>query len=110
MQVRPFSQPGLGVPLSFVMSNRGEGYGDIYTPNSTMSASGVSPLHVSVSLSNIPNAPVVSLNFTSPIHVSTSTRVVSPSVPTNTTINVSNVVVTGVSSMPFTSSPLFHNF
>ena len=75
-----------------------------------MSVSGVSPLHVSVSLLNIPNAPVLSMKFTSPIIVSLSTRVVSPSVPANTTTSPSNVVVTGIPIIPFTSYPLFQNF
>ena len=63
VQVRDFSQPGLGVPSSFGMLNIGEGPGDINTPTSAMLVGGTSPSHVCVPLSNIPNASVVSLNF-----------------------------------------------
>ena len=48
VQIKLFNQPGFGVPTSFFMSNTREGSGDIYTPTSTMSSSGVSPMHVSV--------------------------------------------------------------
>ena len=58
-QVRPFNQPGLVVSSSFVTSNTGEGHGDINTPTSSMSVGKESPMHVSVPLSNIPNALVV---------------------------------------------------
>ena len=110
VQVRDFSQPGLGVPSSFGMLNIGEGPGDINTPTSTMLIGVASPSHVCVPLSNIPNASVVSLSFNPSTHLSLSARVVGPSVPTIPTIGSANVVVTSVPSMPFTSYPLFQNF
>ena len=42
--------------------------------------------------------------------ICTSTRLVSTSVPTNTTTGSSNVVVTRIPNMYFKSSPLFQNF
>ena len=61
VQVRPFSSPEFGVSLSLGMSSLGEG---MSTPTSAMMASGVSPPLVSTL---IPNAPVVSLNFSTPL-------------------------------------------
>ena len=106
VQVRPFSQSGLSVSSSLIVSNTGEGPGDINTPTSSMSVSGASHLHVSVPLSNIPNALVASLNFTPPTPLYQSARVASTSVPMIPTTILSNVVVTSVPNMHFTSSPL----
>ena len=75
-----------------------------------MSTGGVSPLHVIVLLSNIPIALVVSLNITSPIYVSSSTRIISPLVPKSINTSPSSMIVTGIPNVPFTSSTLFQKF
>ena len=75
-----------------------------------MSSGGASAPHVSVPLSNIHNAHVVSLNFTPSTHLSLSDRVVGPLTLVSPTTSSTNMVVTGVPSMSFTSSPLFQFF
>ena len=52
VQILPFNQLGIGVPLGFIMENMGEGSWDIYTPISAMLVDGVYPPHASTHISN----------------------------------------------------------
>ena len=92
------------------MANTGEGSRDIYTPTSVMLFGGVPPPHESTHIPNTHVAPVVSLSFTSSTPMSPSTRVVIPLVSVNTSTSASNVVITSIPSVPFTSPRYFKIF
>ena len=75
-----------------------------------MLVGGVFPPHVSTLISYTHAALVVSLNFTSLTLVSPSTKFISPLASVNTTTGSSNMVVTGIPNVTFTSSLLFQTF
>ena len=72
-----------------------------------MLVDGVSSPHVSTHISSTHVPPVMSLNFTYSTPASLITRIISTPIPMIPTTSVSNVVVNGIPSVPFRSSPLF---
>ena len=78
LQVRIFGSPGVGFPLSTIMSRSGEGIRDVSTPTLAMLVSGVSPSLVSSPTPSISTVSIVSFNFGSSTLVSSSSQVVYP--------------------------------
>ena len=103
VQVHPFGSSEFGVHLSLGMSSSGKG---MYTPTSAMMDDGFSPTMVSASRPNASIAPIVPLKFSTPL--SSSARVVSPSMPSNITGQYDGVV-TRIPNAAYTSSPFIQN-
>ena len=94
------------------MDNMGKGTRDIYTSTTGIRSRGLSPPHVSKTLSNTNYilTPIVSLNFSTTTLGSPNTRVIIPFVHVNPTTRYSTIVFISIHGILFTSSPFSQNF
>ena len=94
------------------MDNIGVGLRDIYDSTKGIPSRGISPPHVSITISNSHSilTPVVSLKSSTLALASPSTQVISPFVHVNPATRYSIIVVIVIHQIPFTSSPLFQKF